>query len=38
MTDAMIDSFREIRSLKAIPGQNIRVPLPTETAPDMAAG
>jgi WS/DGAT/MGAT family acyltransferase len=38
MTDAMIDSFREIHSLKAIPGQTIRVPLPTDNAPDMAAG
>jgi hypothetical protein len=38
MTDAMIDSFREIQSLKMIPGQAIRVPLPTDNAPDMAAG
>ncbi|PQE00055.1 wax ester/triacylglycerol synthase family O-acyltransferase [Mycobacterium sp. EPG1] len=38
MTDAMLDSFREIRALKAVPGQTTGVALPTDNTPDMAAG
>ena len=38
MTDAMIDSFREIQAIKALPGEAIRATLRSDNATDMAAG
>jgi WS/DGAT/MGAT family acyltransferase len=38
MTEAMIDSFREIRSLKALPAATIRAPFPPDNVTGMAAG
>jgi diacylglycerol O-acyltransferase / wax synthase len=38
MTDAMVDSFREIQAIKALPGEAFRATLPSDNATDMAAG
>jgi hypothetical protein len=38
MTDAMIGSFREIQTLKAMPGEAVRTTFPSDNATDMAAG